>query len=125
MKKIIIQELFRALAIGWGTMILLSFFYKGMGWDSGAVLLIALAVGLLSLVGFTIYRLRSGKDVRIQTQRGWLIFGTVVVFVILVYSIIANDWSTPSLDNLMPIVLSFIVLITGIWWGIRQTRKKP
>lgn len=106
-------------------MILLSFFYKGMGWDSGAVLLIALAVGLLSLVGFTIYRPRSGKDVRIQTQRGWLIFGTVVVFVILVYSIVANDWSTPSLDNLMPIVLSLIVLLTGIWWGIRQTRKNP
>jgi amino acid transporter len=106
-------------------MILLSFFYQEIGWESGTVLLIALAVALLSLVGFTIYRLRSGKEMRIQTQRGWIIFGTVVVFVILVYSIVANDWSMPSLDNLIPIVLSFIVLITGIWWGIRQTRKNP
>lgn len=123
MKKIVIQELLRALAIGWGTMLLLSIFYKGLGWGSGLVLLIACTIGLLSFVSFTIYRVRSGKELMLQTQRSWVIFGAIAAFGIFAYTVITYNKGASLLDNLFPMLLAFAVLISGTLWGIKQVKK--
>ncbi len=123
MKKIAVQELLRSLAIGWGTMILLTIFNKGSGWSSETVLLIACAAGLISFVGFSIYRVKSGKELMIQTQKGWIIFGTIVIFAILAYAVIAYNKGASLLENLFPILLAFLVVVSGIWWGIRKVKK--
>jgi hypothetical protein len=123
-KKIIIQEMFRALAIGVAAMFLLArFFYKGLGWSSELILLLAVAIGLLSFISFTIFRTKSGKELMIRTRRGWIILGVTWGIVLLAYFVIAYNRNVSFLDNFSPILLGFMALAFGVWWGISQARK--
>jgi hypothetical protein len=124
MKKIIIQEMFRALAIGWAAMLFLAyFFYKGLGWSSELVLLLTVAIGLLSFISFTIFRSKSGKELMIRTRRGWITFGEIWGIILLAYFVMVYNRNMSFLDNFFPLLLGFIALAFGVWWGISQVSK--
>ena len=123
-KKIIIQEMFRALAIGGAAMFLLArLFYMGLGGSPELILVLAVAIGLLSFISFTIFRTKSGKELMIRTRRGWIILGVTWGIVLLAYFVIAYNRNVSFLDNFSPILLGFMALTFGVWWGISQARK--
>jgi hypothetical protein len=59
----------------------------------------------------------------IRTRRGWIIFGVIWGIVLLAYFVIAYNWNVSFLDNFSPILLGYIALAFGVWWGIGQTSK--
>jgi hypothetical protein len=98
-------------------------FYMGLGWSPELILLLPVAIGLLSFIGFTIFRSKSGKELMIRTRRGWIIFGVIWGIILLAYFVIAYNRNVSFLFNFFPILLGFVVLAFGIWWGISQARK--
>ena len=116
--------MFRALAIGGAAMFLLArLFYMGLGWSPELILLLPVAIGLLSFIGFTIFRSKSGKELMIRTRPGWIIFGVIWGIILLAYFVIAYNRNVTFLDNFFPILLGFMALASGVWWGISQARK--
>jgi phosphatidylserine synthase len=124
MRRIILEELRRALAIAWGTMILLSFWYVELGWSSELILLIAAAIGLLSFAGFASYRTRSGRALKLRTTGGWVVFGTTVGILMLAYYVFVHAKTAPSWVGGIPILLGFILLVAGTWLEIRRANPK-
>lgn len=123
MKKIIIQELFRALAVFWGVMILLALLTRGLGWGSGLILLLSGGVGLLSLIGFTIIRRVSGRELAVRTRKGWIVTGVILLIVILAINWLVYAPDMPVLDLALRMLISLAVMAAGIWWGLRPVKN--
>lgn len=123
MKRIVVQELFRALAVFWGVMILLALLTRGQGWDSGLILLLSGGAGLLSLIGFSAYRRLSGRELAVRTRTGWIVTGSIILVVILAINWLAYVPDMPVLDLALRVLISLAVLAAGVWWGLRQVKN--
>lgn len=120
MRTLLIQEMLRAMAVGYLVMIILAGFYQQMGWSLALVLALANLAGLLSFTFFTTYRCKTGKELLLCSKRGWLITGAVLVAGLLLYVLVAHLEAIPV--SIPFLIAALLILLASIHWDFR--RKK-
>ena len=123
MKKIIIQEAIRAMAIGSiALMVLANLYSMGLIQSPKLVMYLVAVTALLSFIGFTFFRSKSGKEMMVRTKRGWIIVGMIFGIALLAYFFISYNKNSSLLNNVLPTLLGLIVLATAVWWGVRRAK---
>ena len=118
--SLLIEELLRALAIGWGVLMVLGLFYKSMGLSSEQVILFSTSMGLFSLILFTFIRRRTGASLKVATRRGWMATGVVMGIVILMFLIGSILLHNFTVNTVIGLVLAVFLIVITAWWGIRS-----
>jgi hypothetical protein len=118
-RTLLIQEMLRAMAIGYLVMIILAGFYQQWGWSLAVVLALANVAGLLCFTFFTAYRCKTGKELMLCSKRGWLITGAVLAAGLLLYVLVANLEAIPI--SIPFLVAALLILLASIHWDfLRQ-----
>lgn len=119
-QNILFEEFLRALAIGWGTLLVLGLVYRDLGLTSEAVLLISISLGLVSLVFFTILRKRTDKSFKVTTQRGWVVLGVIVGILVLLITVISIVLQGYDANKLIGLLAAIALIIITVYWGRRR-----
>ena len=72
-RRIIIEEIIRAFAFGAVVFMTLSFFYRSKLLSLSALYFITLALMVVMFVSFTIVRIRTGQELKVQGALGYSI----------------------------------------------------
>lgn len=118
-KQILVEEFLRALAIGWGALLILGLVYRDLGLNSEAVLLISISLGLVSLVFFTILRKRTNKSYKVTTRRGWVVLGVIVGILVLLITIVSIALQGYDANKLIGLLAAIALIIITVYWGRR------
>ncbi|OJX47799.1 MAG: hypothetical protein BGO78_05355 [Chloroflexi bacterium 44-23] len=119
-QNILFEEFLRALAIGWGTLLVLGLVYRDLGLTSEAVLLISISLGLVSLVFFTILRKRTDKSFKVTTQRGWVVLGVIVGILVLLITVTSIVLQGYDANKLIGLLAAIALIIITVYWGRRR-----
>jgi hypothetical protein len=119
-RTLLIQEMLRAMAVGYLVMIILAGFYQQMGWSLALVLALANLAGLLSFTFFTTYRCKTGKELLLCSKRGWLITGAVLVAGLLLYVLVAHLEAIPV--SIPFLIAALLILLASIHWDFRRQK---
>lgn len=120
MRTLLIQEMLRAMAVGYLVMIILAGFYQQIGWSLALVLALANLAGLLCFTFFTTYRCKTGKEMMLCSKRGWLITGAVLVAGLLVYALVSYVEAIPI--SIPFLVAALLILLASIHWDFRRQK---
>ncbi len=87
-RRIIIEEIIRAFAFGAVVFMTLSFFYRSKLLSLSALYFITLALMVVMFVSFTIVRIRTGQELKVQGALGWsIVAATMYAFVLTIASV--------------------------------------
>jgi phosphatidylserine synthase len=118
-KNILVEEFLRALAIGWGALLVLGLVYQDLGLTSEGVLIFSISLGLVSLVFFTILRKRTNKSYKVTTRRGWVVLGVIVGIVVLLITIVNIVLQGYDANKLIGLLAAIALIIITVYWGRR------
>ncbi len=121
MRTLLIQEMLRAMAIGYLVMIILAGFYQKWGWNLAVVLALANMAGLLSFTFFTAYRCKTGKELLLCTKHGWILTGAVLAAGLLLYVLVAHLEAVPI--SIPFLVAALLILLASIHWDFHHHQK--
>lgn len=119
-KNILVEEFLRALAIGWGALLVLGLAYREVGLTSEAVLLISISLGLFSMVFFIILRKRTNKSYKVTTRRGWVVLGVIVGIVVLLITVLNIALQGYDANKLIGLFAAIALIIITVYWGRRR-----
>ena len=87
-RRIIIEEIIRAFAFGAVVFMTLSFFYRSKLLSLSALYFITLALMVVMFVSFTIVRIRTGGELKVQGALGWsIVAATMYAFALTIASV--------------------------------------
>ncbi len=87
-RRIIIEEIIRAFAFGAVVFMTLSFFYRSKLLSLSALYFITLALMVVMFVSFTIVRIRTGQELKVQGALGWsIVAATMYAFALTFASV--------------------------------------
>jgi len=87
-RRILIEEIIRAFAFGAVVFMTLSFFYRSKLLSLSALYFITLALMVVMFVSFTIVRIRTGQELKVQGALGWsIVAATMYAFVLTIASV--------------------------------------
>lgn len=119
-KNILIEEFLRALAIGWGVLLILSMVYRNLGLRSEDVVVLSIFLGLISMVLFTIIRSQTNKSYKVTTQRGWVVLGVITGIVVLLITAVNIALQGFAANNIIGLLAASALIIITIYWGKRR-----
>jgi len=87
-RRILIEEIIRAFAFGAVVFMTLSFFYRSKLLSLSALYFITLALMVVMFVSFTIVRIRTGQELKVQGALGWsIVAATMYAFALTFASV--------------------------------------
>ena len=87
-RRILIEEIIRAFAFGAVVFMTLSFFYRSKLLSLSALYFITLALMVVMFVSFTIVRIRTGGELKVQGALGWsIVAATMYAFALTFASV--------------------------------------
>ena len=87
-RRILIEEIIRAFAFGAVVFMTLSFFYRSKLLSLSALYFITLALMVVMFVCFTIVRIRTGQELKVQGALGWsIVAATMYAFALTFASV--------------------------------------
>ena len=87
-RRIIIEEIIRAFAFGAVVFMTLSFFYRSKLLSLSALYFITLALMVVMFVSFTIVRIRTGQELKVQGALGYsIVAATLYAFALTFVSV--------------------------------------
>ncbi len=103
----------RALSILWGAFLILGLIYQDLRLTSENVVLISISLGIVSLVTFTILRIRTRKSYKVTTRRGWVVLSVIVGLVVLMITVVNIVLQGFSADKLMGFLAAIVLIVGG------------
>ena len=127
MRQIVLQEIIRAIALGWVAFLFLALIHKSLGLSARQVMTLSGLSALGIFLTFTAIRLRTGRELMARTKRDWTIIGVVGAVLLAIYTGVAVIvGQTPSVLKLGPwrVMINVVALILFAWLGYRSSMRR-
>jgi len=124
LRRLLMQEAIRAIALGYVAFLFLAVIRERLGLSAGQILTLSGLIALGISLTLTAIRLITGWELRARTKRGWIIMGGVTAILLAsLIGVAAMVGQMPSVLRFGPwsVVMAVLFLILSIWLGYRST----
>lgn len=123
MRRLLLQETIRALALGYLVFLFLGLIYTSLGLSARQVVAVSGLATLGIFLTFSAIRLRTGRELMARTRREWTIVAVVGALVLagfMVLGAIAGHAPWALRFGPLRVVTPLLVLILFAWLGYRS-----
>ena len=123
-RRILIEELIRAMAI-FGVLAFgaVPIAHHGIGIRADIVLLGALALSVASFPVMVLLRLKTGREFKVTSRRGWIVAGTVYVISLFAISTVLFIFKDGSSRRWVQLLVDILLVGAFTWRAIRAGRS--
>jgi hypothetical protein len=126
LRQLLLQEIIRAIALGWVVFLFLALIHESLGLSARQVMTLSGLSTLGIFLTFTAIRLRTGRELMARTKRDWTIMGVVGAVLLATYTgvaVIVGQERTALKFGLWRVMISAVGLILFTWLGYRNSMR--
>ena len=126
MRQLLLQEIIRAIALGWVVFLFLALIHGSLGLSARQVMTLSGLIALAIFLTFTAIRLRTGRELMARTKRDWTIMGVGGAILLATYTGVAVIvGQAPTVLKFGPwrVMISVVGLILFAWLAYRSSMR--
>ena len=126
LRQLLLQEIIRAIALGWVVFLFLALIHGSLGLSARQVMTLSGLSALGNFLTFTAIRLRTGRELMARTKREWKIAGVGGAILLATYTGVAiMVGQAPTVLKFGPwrVMISVVGLIIFAWLAYRSSMR--